>query len=257
MPSIITDDMVKDLCSMSRPIPIGSMGFLSPNNKKGFTPNYIKRGRVGIKPVALPVYAPASVASLIKSTCELSKLDKEVVTEYVENQIAERNPVAADLGVDAIYDAVESFVNEELFAGKFQRDEGVEETKAEVDVDTTAPATPEGRGGGGGGATPDSINKKSRGRGLGGGGGGGAAEQLDYSEEGVAVETGGDITQLTSLRKTRKPRSDKGLLRGKQKRTLEKDNMVMEDKPRTRAAAAAEEEDENIKLRLRSADGEY
>ena len=148
-------------------------------------------------------------------------------------------------------------MNEELFAGKFQRDEGVEETKAEVDVDTTAPATPEGRGGGGGGATPDSINKKSRGRGLGGGGGGEAAEQLDYSEEGVAVETGGDITQLTSLRKTRKPRSDKGLLRGKQKRTLEKDNMVMVDKPRTRAAAAAEEEDENIKLRLRSADGEY
>ena len=105
MPSIITDDMVKDLCSMSRPIPIGSMGFLSPNNKVGFKPNYIKRGRLGIKPVALPVYAPASVASLIKSTCELSKLDKEVVTEYVENQIAERNPVAADLGVEAFYEA--------------------------------------------------------------------------------------------------------------------------------------------------------
>lgn len=105
MPSIITDDMVKDLCSMSRPIPIGSMGFLSPNNKVGFKPNYIKRGRLGIKPVALPVYAPANVASLIKSTCELSKLDKEVVTEYVENQIAERNPVAADLGVEAFYEA--------------------------------------------------------------------------------------------------------------------------------------------------------
>ena len=105
MPSIITDDMVKDLCSMSRPIPIGSMGFLSPNNKVGFKPNYIKRGRLGIKPVALPVDAPASVASLIKSTCELSKLDKEVVTEYVENQIAERNPVAADLGVEAFYEA--------------------------------------------------------------------------------------------------------------------------------------------------------
>jgi len=167
------------------------MGFLSPNNKKGFTPNYIKRGRVGIKPVALPVYAPASVASLIKSTCELSKLDKEVVTEYVENQIAERNPVAVDLGVDAIYDAVESFVNEELFAGKFQRDEGVEETKAEVDVDTTAPATPEGRGGGGGGATPDSINKKSRGRGLGGGGGGEAAEEAK-TEFDVVLEAMGD-----------------------------------------------------------------
>ena len=103
--SIITDEMVKDMCSMSRPIPMGSMGFLSPNNKVGFKPNYIKRGRLGIKPVVLPVYAPASVASLIKSTCELSKLDKEVVTEYVENQIAERNPVAADLGVEAFYEA--------------------------------------------------------------------------------------------------------------------------------------------------------
>ena len=90
---------------MSRPIPMGSMGFLSPNNKVGFKPNYIKRGRLGIKPVVLPVYPPASVASLIKSTCELSKLDKEVVTEYVENQIAERNPVAADLGVEAFYEA--------------------------------------------------------------------------------------------------------------------------------------------------------
>ena len=97
--------MVKDMCSMSRPIPMGSMGFLSPNNKVGFKPNYIKRGRLGIKPVVLPVYPPASVASLIKSTCELSKLDKEVVTEYVENQIAERNPVAADLGVEAFYEA--------------------------------------------------------------------------------------------------------------------------------------------------------
>ena len=90
---------------MSRPIPMGSMGFLSPNNKVGFKPNYIKRGRLGIKPVVLPVYAPASVASLIKSTCELSKLDKEIVTEYVEKQIAERNPVAADLGVEAFYEA--------------------------------------------------------------------------------------------------------------------------------------------------------
>ena len=105
MSSIITDEMVKDLCSMSRPIPMGSMGFLSPNNKVGFKPNYIKRGRLGIKPVVLPVYAPASVASLIKSTCELSKLDKVLVTEYVENQIAERNPVAADLGVEAFYEA--------------------------------------------------------------------------------------------------------------------------------------------------------
>lgn len=105
MTSIITDEMVKDMCSMSRPIPMGSMGFLSPNNKVGFKPNYIKRGRLGIKPVVLPVYPPASVSSLIKSTCDISKLDKVVVTEYVEKQIAERNPVAADLGVEEFYGA--------------------------------------------------------------------------------------------------------------------------------------------------------
>ena len=134
MPSIITDDMVKDLCSMSRPIPIGSMGFLSPSNKVGFKPNYIKRGRLGIKPIALPVYAPASVASLIKSTCELSKLDKEVVTEYVENQIAERKSVAVDLGVEAFYGA------DVAYEGEMVLDEDVEDVEYEEPIGSASEA---------------------------------------------------------------------------------------------------------------------
>jgi hypothetical protein len=105
MPSIITDDMVKEMCSMSRPIPITSTGFLSHNNKVGFTPTYIKRGRGGIRPVALPIYPPASVASLIQSTCNLSKLDKVVVTEHIEQAIAKKIPVSVpqDLGAEGLY----------------------------------------------------------------------------------------------------------------------------------------------------------
>ena len=235
MPSIITDDMVKDLCSMSRPIPIGSMGFLSPNNKAGFKPNYIKRGRLGIKPVALPVYAPASVASLIKSTCELSKLDKEVVTEYVENQIAERNPVAADLGVEAFYEADVDYEGEM----KYEEPTGsASEPPIELfDVGTET-------------RKPRTLSRALPG------------ENVIITKEYESV--GGDHVDKEGMQsvgeqigKQRKPRSDKGLLRGPNPQTADRRGMRAEDKPRTRAAAEAEEQDENIKLRLRGADGEY
>ena len=34
MPSIITDDMVKEMCKMSRPIPIQAIGVLDPKKRK-------------------------------------------------------------------------------------------------------------------------------------------------------------------------------------------------------------------------------
>jgi hypothetical protein len=45
------------------------------------------------------------VNSLIQSTCNLSKLDKVVVTEHIEQAIAKKIPVSLpqDLGVDGLY----------------------------------------------------------------------------------------------------------------------------------------------------------
>jgi len=88
MPSIITDDMVKEMCKMSRPIPIQAIGVLDPNRKVGAKPNFIrKRGRTGIKPVELPIYAPANINGLVTSICNITKLEPEVVENYLEKSI--------------------------------------------------------------------------------------------------------------------------------------------------------------------------
>jgi len=88
MPSIITDDMVKEMCRMSRPIPIQAIGVLDPNRKVGAKPNFIrKRGRTGIKPVELPIYAPANINGLVTSICNITKLEPEVVENYLEKSI--------------------------------------------------------------------------------------------------------------------------------------------------------------------------
>ena len=103
MPLIITDEMVKKECMMSRPIPVQALGVLLPK-RVGNKPNYIrKRGRSGIRPVELPVYAPASVGSLVKSICDISKLDEQVVEKYLElginNQLAQYKKVG-DFSMD-------------------------------------------------------------------------------------------------------------------------------------------------------------
>ena len=90
MPSIITDEMVKEMCFTSRPIPIQAIGVLDPNRKIGSKPNFIKkRGRTGIKPVQLPIYAPASVGGLVQSICNITKLEPIVVENYLENAIGQ------------------------------------------------------------------------------------------------------------------------------------------------------------------------
>ena len=88
MPSVITDAMVKEQCSMSRPIPMKAIGMLNPNSKVGSKPSYVKnRGRSGIRYTEQPVYAPASVNSLVQSICNITKLEEEVVENYLENRI--------------------------------------------------------------------------------------------------------------------------------------------------------------------------
>ena len=88
MPSIITDDMVKELCAMSRPIPMKAMAMLDTNKKVGSKPNYVKnKGRSGIRYTDRPSYAPASVGSLAQSICNITKIDVEEVENYLENRI--------------------------------------------------------------------------------------------------------------------------------------------------------------------------
>ena len=88
MPSVITDAMVKEQCSMSRPIPMKAIEMLNPNSKVGSKPSYVKnRGRSGIRYTEQPVYAPASVNSLVQSICNITKLEEEVVENYLENRI--------------------------------------------------------------------------------------------------------------------------------------------------------------------------
>ena len=88
MSSIITDDMVKEMCSLQRPIPMKALGILSSNPKVGNKPNFIrKKGRSGIKAIDLPIYAPASVENLVQSICSITKLDEEVVEQYLEKRI--------------------------------------------------------------------------------------------------------------------------------------------------------------------------
>ncbi len=90
MPSIITDDMVKEMCKMSRPIPIQAIGVLDPNKKVGTKPNFIrKKGKTGIKPVELPIYAPANINGLVQSICNITKLEPEVVENYLDNAISQ------------------------------------------------------------------------------------------------------------------------------------------------------------------------
>ena len=88
MPSIITDEMVKQSCLMSRPVPLKAYGMLNPNAKVGTKPSYMKkRGRTGIRYNELPIYAPATVRGLAESMCNISKVNCAEVENYLEERI--------------------------------------------------------------------------------------------------------------------------------------------------------------------------
>lgn len=88
MPSIITDEMVKQSCPMSRPVPLKAYGMLNPNAKVGTKPSYMKkRGRTGIRYNELPIYAPATVRGLAESMCNISKVNCAEVENYLEERI--------------------------------------------------------------------------------------------------------------------------------------------------------------------------
>jgi len=88
MPSIITDEMVKQSCLMSRPVPLKAYGMLNPNARVGTKPSYMKkRGRTGIRYNELPIYAPATVRGLAESMCNISKVNCAEVENYLEERI--------------------------------------------------------------------------------------------------------------------------------------------------------------------------
>ena len=93
--------MVKELCAMSRPIPMKAMAMLDTNKKVGSKPNYVKnKGRSGIRYTDRPSYAPASVGSLAQSICNITKIDVEEVENYLENRI--NDEVVAPVGGGSI-----------------------------------------------------------------------------------------------------------------------------------------------------------
>mgnify|MGYP000091147400 CR=1 FL=1 len=153
MPSIITDDMVKEMCKMSRPIPIQAIGVLDPNKKVGTKPNFIrKKGRTGIKPVELPIYAPANINGLVQSICNITKLEPEVVENYLDNAISQEISVYAavlneednivpifDGGAEPTYQDFPAPVEEEMV------------NPVEVEYEEEKDAETEGSSGGGGG----------------------------------------------------------------------------------------------------------
>jgi len=120
MPLILTDDYIRKNCMSAYPVPLKALKGLKPNADK--TPNYIsKRGRSGIRPADMPIYAPASVGSLAKSISNISKLEPAVVETYLENMINNMSPM----------EELEQILMEQGEMDFLITREGDEETKAE------------------------------------------------------------------------------------------------------------------------------
>ena len=192
MPSIITDDMIKKMCSMSNPIPLQSTGFLNPDTTKGYVPNYVKRGRGGIRYTHQPIYPPASVNSLIQSTVALSGLAESVVEEHIENAIERGLELPPEsryyreaydelanyfdsLRIDGTpnEDEVENYLSD-LYeqANIYVNERDVEETKGEMEVDISPTGTSDPQRGEGGGydeevsMTPRATRSKIKASGI-------------------------------------------------------------------------------------------
>lgn len=138
MSSIITDEMVKEMCSLQRPIPMKALGILSSNPKVGSKPNFIrKKGRSGIKAVDLPVYAPASVENLVQSICSITKLDEQVVEEYLEKRIDNEIGVRE---VEVKYDGEIIPLNDDIVYDEFPIPEPTPSVEPAVEPELVEPA---------------------------------------------------------------------------------------------------------------------
>ena len=145
-PPIFTDAYIRKMCPENHPIPLAkipTMGATKP-------PQYLAKGYTGIKYVPPPHRPPRTVHTLATMMAGTSDQEKVRAQEEVINRFVVENAVQTMDDILGVRQGVEYFLNEELFAGKFLRDEGEEETKQEVEVGTMGPTTPEGKGGGGG-----------------------------------------------------------------------------------------------------------
>ena len=130
-PPIFTDAYIRKMCPENHPIPLAkipTMGATKP-------PQYLAKGYTGIKYVPPPQRPPRTVHTLATMMAGTSEPEAVRTQEEVINRFVLENAVQTMGDILGVRQGVESFVNEELFAGKFLRDEGEEETKQEVEVD--------------------------------------------------------------------------------------------------------------------------
>ena len=97
-------------------------------------PQYLAKGYTGIKYVPPPHRPPRTVHTLATMMAGTSEPEAVRTQEEVINRFVAENAFQTMGDILGVRRGVEYFVNEELFAGKFLRDEGEEETKAEVEV---------------------------------------------------------------------------------------------------------------------------
>lgn len=129
-PPIFTDAYIRKVCPENHPIPLAkipTMGATKP-------PQYLAKGYTGIKYVPPPHRPPRTVHTLATMMAGTSEPEAVRTQEEVINRFVAENAFQTMGDILGVRRGVEYFVNEELFAGKFLRDEGEEETKAEVEV---------------------------------------------------------------------------------------------------------------------------
>jgi len=85
----MTDEMIKKMCVLERPMDMRSIGILNPaRNKEGYKPKYITDKKMeGIKYTELPTYAPANVRGLIGAIKNNSKVAEPIIEKYLETSI--------------------------------------------------------------------------------------------------------------------------------------------------------------------------
>ena len=89
MPQIITDEMIKKMCNLEKPMDLRAIKMLNPSrNKENYKPKYIKdENMVGIRYSELPTYAPANLRGLINAIKNNSKVDEKIIVNYLETNI--------------------------------------------------------------------------------------------------------------------------------------------------------------------------
>ena len=89
MPELMTDEMIKKMCGLERPMDLRAISILNPaRNKADYKPKYITDKKMeGIRYTEMPIYAPANVRGLIGAIKNNSKVDESIIEKYLETNI--------------------------------------------------------------------------------------------------------------------------------------------------------------------------